>query len=150
MSQLAIACGRLYCSLRLLTRATSIHLDSPLQHRLLLDIYIQTEFDIDDAELENVLHILKESPHLINDGEIFSPSIKWALHIIPSLKSISLQEKVVYLLDHIQEDMPSLDLASFANYLCCLNSLFAPTDPRLMVQMDKAYVESQRNPDEPR
>ncbi|KAF7334572.1 hypothetical protein MVEN_02287100 [Mycena venus] len=137
MAELAITCGRLYCSLRLVNRAANIHLESPLQHRLLLDIYIETEFETEDADLENVLNILKEWPHLSQDPDAASASIRWALHIIPSLKSISLQAKVEHLLDHIQEDLPSLDLPSFANYLCCLNSLFAPTDPRLMVQMDK-------------
>ncbi|KAF7346669.1 hypothetical protein MSAN_01804500 [Mycena sanguinolenta] len=137
MARLAITCGRLYCSLRLLLRAANVHVESPVQHRLLLDIYMQTEFDTNDAELENVLHILKEWPHWIKEPDKSSPSTKWALHIIPSLKSISLQDKVEHLLDHIEDDVPSLDLPSFANYLCCLNSLFAPTDPRLLVQMDK-------------
>ncbi|KAJ6460228.1 hypothetical protein C8R45DRAFT_540859 [Mycena sanguinolenta] len=140
MARLAVTCGRLYCSLRLLLRAANIHVESPVQHRLLLDIYMRTEFDTSDTELENVLHILKEWPHWINEPDKSSSSTKWALHIIPSLKSISLQDKVEHLLDHIQDEVPSLDLPSFANYLCCLNSLFAPTDPRLLVQMDKTSL----------
>ncbi|KAK7017635.1 hypothetical protein R3P38DRAFT_2784547 [Favolaschia claudopus] len=142
MAQLAITCGRLYCSLRLVARASGINPESALQHRLLLDLYIETEFGTDNPELENVIYMLKGRPHLVNGQDALSMGIGWVLHVIPSLKSISFQAKAEQLVDHIQEDMPSLNLPSFTNYLCCLNSLFAPTNPRVMIEMDKTPFRS--------
>jgi hypothetical protein len=82
----------------------------------------------------------------MKDWQTSSASIKWALHVIPSLEPlfISLQAEVQYFLNQFPENVPSLDLPSFTNYLCCVTSLLSPVEPRLMVQTDKTYVKSSK------
>ncbi|KAJ7930136.1 hypothetical protein B0H13DRAFT_916104 [Mycena leptocephala] len=76
----------------------------------------------------------------MKDWQTSPASIKWALHVIPSLEHrfISLQAVMQYFLDQFPENVPSLDLPSFTNYLCCVNSLLSPVEPRLMVQTNKS------------
>jgi hypothetical protein len=151
MHDIAVACGRLYCSLRLISRVTKIQpefiLGQAAHLSQLYQPYSQGEFADGSAELENVLQILNEGPDLMKDWQTSSASIKWALHVIPSLEHrfISLQAVMQYFLDHFPENVPSLDLPSFTNYLCCVNSLLSPVEPRLMVQTNKRYVKSSKS-----
>ncbi|KAJ7510900.1 hypothetical protein B0H11DRAFT_1034997 [Mycena galericulata] len=73
--------------------------------------------------------------------------LRWSMHIFPSVvhrNSASLNNNLQNFLDQVQSDtMPNLDDASFANYLCCINSFLSPVDPRLMGQIDKRKFRKQ-------
>ncbi|KAJ7922213.1 hypothetical protein B0H13DRAFT_2411693 [Mycena leptocephala] len=142
MTEVAFACGKLFGSLRLV-ESSSFPLGA---------FSNPTEADFADspAELKNILHIVGGDPDLIRMGEMSPSSISWIFHVLPPLReyfglfgSNSPLAGVKYFLDQFQaETVPSLDLPGFTNYLCCLCSFIGPVDARIMVQIDKRYVQN--------
>ncbi|KAJ7925464.1 hypothetical protein B0H13DRAFT_2654280 [Mycena leptocephala] len=137
MAEVAFTCGKLFGSLRLVESSN-----------LLLTNFVSSGtpedyFADSPVELKNVLHVLGGSPDLIRIGEMSPSNINWFLYVLLSLRgrfgSQSPLAEVKWFLDQFQaETVPSLDLPSFTNYLCCLCSFFGPVDARIMVQIDKS------------
>ncbi|KAF7360769.1 hypothetical protein MVEN_00808900 [Mycena venus] len=65
--------------------------------------------------------------------------IRWQLDVIPTLRLHEPKETTLgRILQGLEvANMPSLDEAIFATYLCCVNSLFDPVEPRILAEVDK-------------
>jgi hypothetical protein len=56
-------------------------------------------------------------------------------------EEISISKRLEHFLDKFPMDcIPSLDQQGLTAYLCCLNSLLAPIDPRVTAELDKRSV----------
>jgi hypothetical protein len=145
MAEVAFTCGKLFSSLRLIESSS----------RPLGAFAFPAEDDFADspAELKNVLHAVGGSPDLIRMGEMSPSNISWLLHVLPALRNYFASKSrfeskspltgVKYFLDQFQaETAPSLDLPGFTNYLCCLCSFIGTVDARIVMQIDKRYVQN--------
>ncbi|KAJ7659239.1 hypothetical protein DFH06DRAFT_1195333 [Mycena polygramma] len=68
----------------------------------------------------------------------------WNLHMVRLLPARSTRSirNLGQFLDRLRaETMPSLDEHSFATYLCCINSFFDPTEPRIVGKMEKSGLQ---------
>jgi hypothetical protein len=145
MADRAINCGRAFCSLNNIARASGRHLRLALYPPL-----SKNTVDIDPqhwTELSTVIRILNIQSHsgmMIHDlGDLLS-SDKWAFHTFASLdpdRHITSGQKGLEFLDTLHVDkIPSLDESTFTDYLCCINSFLGPMDPRILVEVDKRSV----------
>ncbi|KAJ7146759.1 hypothetical protein C8R44DRAFT_898935 [Mycena epipterygia] len=138
----AITCGQAYGSLRVITRAgrhSSTSEAKGLRGFSWDETTQGTHHDpVQLAQLSGIIQILSERPRLISEWN----TLQWGLHVIPLLHFKATQD-IEYFLDQFQADkLPILDKLTFADYLCCLNSFFAPLDSRLMVQKDKSIFQN--------
>ncbi|KAJ7479699.1 hypothetical protein FB451DRAFT_164027 [Mycena latifolia] len=135
MERRAFTCGRAFCSLRLVARASG---HSEIQFRTAAFPRLSLESEDVFHQVRNVVEIITEWP-IVHLDSISSAELQWALHIIPSLRSSGPVENILDLfLDQFQPNyITRLDSWSFANYLCCVNSFFSPTSPRVMTRLDK-------------
>ncbi|KAJ7125763.1 hypothetical protein C8R43DRAFT_1111438 [Mycena crocata] len=145
MIRRAIACGRAYCTLRLVGRASQFNIHGDLGFRFPESgnsIGPETGEDpVLYAHLLNVLEIIEGRPEVINNGE--TSAIQWALQVIPGSLDPrrSIQTNVERFFAQLQLDtLQSLDQYTFANYLCCVKSFFGPVIPRVMVLKDKSLL----------
>ncbi|KAJ7141993.1 hypothetical protein C8R46DRAFT_1317386 [Mycena filopes] len=138
MENIAIACGRIYCSLRHNIRATN--LQNHFNPYLLLDRLLSELELTTGTALDDVLGVIQERVHWnVKWEESSHTGHNWVLYVLPSLRpaSSSLGARV-YMFFTIIADIPSLDIIGFTNYLCCVCALFASVDTRLLVLMDKS------------
>ncbi|KAJ7487302.1 hypothetical protein B0H11DRAFT_2015129, partial [Mycena galericulata] len=135
MSYQANTCGMAYGSLQAVRRVSG--------DQMAIDLWLTDRL----TQPGNIMGLINGWPLVIpHQG-----SVQWALHIIPSALPAGLQhifssreDALNYFLDQFQADtMPTLDDASYANYLCCINSFLSPVDPRLLVQIDKRNFHNQ-------
>ncbi|KAJ7113039.1 hypothetical protein C8R44DRAFT_984876 [Mycena epipterygia] len=141
MTSRAIAYGRIYCSLRLIARASGTYDWNRLRyHSISSELNSQDEMDnpAEFAQLINLIRIIQEWPELVHDQDSALDN-QWALYVIPSLAPmLGIKKKAKHFLNHFQEDdIPRFNLLSFTNYLCCVNSFLAPINPQLAAEVDK-------------
>ncbi|KAJ7186432.1 hypothetical protein C8R46DRAFT_1057179 [Mycena filopes] len=140
MENLAITCGRIYCSLRHNIRATNSQ-DDFRPYLLLDEPQFELEFD-SGTELDNVLIILQEGVGLNVQWEKTSRAgHNWLLYTFPSLRAAFVSRRME--IDHffaifVTNGTPTLDIIGFTNYLCCVCTLISPIEPRLRVLVDKS------------
>ncbi|KAJ6602831.1 hypothetical protein DFH09DRAFT_1125604 [Mycena vulgaris] len=147
MTRRALSSARAFCSLRLIARASGTY-----SHGYWIEAFMPTETGSDNsalaAQFRNISRITHEWPELVHTEA--PHHIQWALHVIPSLNPRptmwnprprpGIEDQVTHFLDHLrvqEEDISSLDLFGFTNYLCCVNSFFGPINPQIMAQLDK-------------
>ncbi|KAF7366243.1 hypothetical protein MVEN_00501600 [Mycena venus] len=138
MAYRAITCGQAYGLLNVVTRPGG-HGSIPQAKGLRGFSWDETTQDtqhdpVELKRLSSIIWILSGRPRLTNEWQ----TLRWRLHIIPSLRLKSIQE-IEHFLDQFPPDkLPILNRSTFADYLCCLNSFFAPLDSRLLVQKDRS------------
>ncbi|KAJ7841092.1 hypothetical protein B0H14DRAFT_3140353 [Mycena olivaceomarginata] len=141
MSRRAIQCGKLYCSLRNVARASGTQWTSV---PLMPSSSTSAEAG-DQAMLDQLLMVIQLATDSPNWGLDWSTpnAIRWALHIIPSLyirppNSENTNQYLEHFLDQFPEERQrALDAATFTNYLCCLCSILGHVNQRVMGQVDK-------------
>ncbi|KAF7346677.1 hypothetical protein MSAN_01805500 [Mycena sanguinolenta] len=144
----AIYCGKVYCSLRLISRALKAPptKHNPYYGRLLpCSSFLANHTNTNElSQLITVVQLLTESPRWVLNWSS-SDDINWALHVIPSLyvnsPELNSSEWLEHFLGQFEvENRPELDESSFANYLCCINTMLSPMDDnRTMLVKDKRY-----------
>jgi hypothetical protein len=141
MSRRAIQCGKLYCSLRNIARASGTQWTSLTlmpSSSILAEAGDQATLD----QLLTVIQLATDSPNWELDWSTPN-AIRWALHIIPSLyigppNSENTSRHLEYFLDQFPEEHHrALDAATFTNYLCCLCSILGHVNQQVMGQVDK-------------
>ncbi|KAJ7106223.1 hypothetical protein C8R44DRAFT_805896 [Mycena epipterygia] len=113
-----------------------------LKPQIIISAYLIEETE---PELANLLKIVNKQPDLISNCSELS-AIKWALHIIPSLKYENLEIKQTafkYFLNQFKDTTPDLDPSSFADYLCCINNFLSTMSRCDMLRMDKSQFQGQ-------
>jgi hypothetical protein len=142
MADCAINCGRAYCSLNNIARASG-------QSRDLTWFGDLSEHNEDTdpqhwTQLSTVIQILNREPNIIVDGDLIS-SDKWAFRTFASQDTdhriTSGQRGLEHFLDTLHVDkIVDLDESTFTDYLCCINSFLGPMDPRIVEEVDKRSV----------
>ncbi|KAJ7183683.1 hypothetical protein C8R46DRAFT_1308584 [Mycena filopes] len=141
MEQIVFPCGRLFCTLHLITYAsTSIF----LQPTSLVSLFAWKRLETVTAEeVDLIRNIIHKGTVLLSGDWRQSPIARWVLYLSPlhlqsprfhtsNMKDFVNQFPVDY------DQQPSLDLPTFTNYLCCVCSLFEDLDLRTIVQIDKS------------
>ncbi|KAF8151830.1 hypothetical protein K438DRAFT_2026981 [Mycena galopus ATCC 62051] len=103
----------------------------------------ESEDPVDTSDLLNVVQLVTEFPEGVLDWT--KPDrVQWTLRIMPSLTPKSDPSKrVSHFLDQFPtENTPSLDPQGFTAYLCCLNSILHPVNPRVTALSDKSYLKT--------
>ncbi|KAJ7186539.1 hypothetical protein C8R46DRAFT_1057408 [Mycena filopes] len=132
ISHRAITAGKLYCSLRLRIGAGNLR----SKHYWPAPYW----YAGGDSELANVFCILANQPTLLENWDLFSDHNKWALHVIPQMRP-SLRGVTGFLDQLSSENVPRLDGESFADYICCLCSLFgAPANTDILRRPDRGWA----------
>jgi hypothetical protein len=147
MADRAIKCGRAYCSLRSIVQASGQPLGLSLPWSASwMDWVIEHNENVDSlhlTQLSTVIQIYRKSSDA-DPGDLMS-SDKRALHTFASLDSnrhITMGQKgLANFLETLHVDkIVGLDESTFTDYLCCINSFFAPVNPRILVEVDKRSV----------
>ncbi|KAJ7178310.1 hypothetical protein C8R46DRAFT_1076321 [Mycena filopes] len=142
MEQIAFPCGRLFCTLHLITRAsTSVFRRPPSLRSLFAWKRLET---VTAEEVDLIRNIIHERATLLIGDWRQSPTTRWllylsALQLAPDphfsrskIKDFFSQFPVDY------DQQPPLDLPTFTNYLCCVCSLFEELKLQTIVQIDKS------------
>ncbi|KAF7360767.1 hypothetical protein MVEN_00808700 [Mycena venus] len=135
MGKRAMNCGMAFGSLRHTAQASSRY------HRW--DFYwLWDTLDVDNeiASLGTVTKILRND---FSTLDISDPAlIRWQLDIIPFLRrSEPMETTLGRILQGLEvANMPNHNEAIFATYLCCVNSLFSPVEPRILAEVDKSRL----------
>jgi hypothetical protein len=140
MIQRAISCGRAYCSLNIIVAAYRLR---PSMEQLSVTQHHDPQF----LPLLDVITVCRGDSGLVGHWED-SFAVQWALHcmIFQERRSLvfgtlEIESQLDRFLDQFPpHEMPSLDRPSFANYLCCINSMLAPLESRVLSQFDKRFV----------
>ncbi|KAF7360653.1 hypothetical protein MVEN_00797000 [Mycena venus] len=157
----ALNCGRGYGALNVVAQLSRISGTDPEQRTpdaipAYRPSYGYTPDGHDTADciqLRHVSNILTgtlsnyEIEHLWSDPV----AIQWALHVFrcslawgsintASRSRFQIEDWIRYFFEYFPppQFLYNLDHATFANYLCSLNSVFGPIDSRLMAQLDKS------------
>ncbi|KAF7360759.1 hypothetical protein MVEN_00807900 [Mycena venus] len=135
MEKRAMSCGMAFGSLRHIALASSRYHWWDFR-------WLWRTFNIDSkiVPLGTVEGILRENLSILDTSD--PALIRWQLDVIPSLRQ---SEPVEITFGRILEglevaNIPHLDEATFATYLCCVISLFGPVEPRIMVEVDKSQL----------
>ncbi|KAF8176446.1 hypothetical protein K438DRAFT_2022634 [Mycena galopus ATCC 62051] len=144
MSRHAIQCGKLYCVLRLIARGQKGHReDRPWYFEPCSSVETESEDPVDTSDLLNVVQLVTEFPEGVLDWT--KPDrVQWTLRIMPSLTpKLDQSKRVSHFLDQFStENTPSLDPQGFTAYLCCLNSILHPVNPRVTALSEKSYLKT--------
>ncbi|KAJ6533486.1 hypothetical protein B0H19DRAFT_1272143 [Mycena capillaripes] len=140
MIQRAINCGRAYCSLNIIVAAYRLH---PSMEQLSATQPQDPQF----LPLLDVITVCRGDTGIMGHWED-SFAVQWALHcmIFQGRRSLvfgtlEIESQLDRFLDQFpSHEMPSLDRPSFANYLCCINSMLAPMESRVLSQFDKSFL----------
>ncbi|KAJ7921649.1 hypothetical protein B0H13DRAFT_1866441 [Mycena leptocephala] len=97
------------------------------------------------AQLSTVIQFYKERSDPIDDPGDAMSSDKWAFHTFTSLDlvwHIALGQKgSEHFLDNLHVNkILSLEESTFVDYLCFINSFFAPINPQMLVEVDKSRL----------
>ncbi|KAJ7154045.1 hypothetical protein C8R46DRAFT_1118539, partial [Mycena filopes] len=141
MEQIAFPCGRLFCTLHLIIRAsTSIFWRPPSLRFLFAWKRLET---VTVEEVDLVRKITYERATLLIGDWRQSPTTRWILYLSalqledPHFSGSKIKDFFgQFPVDYDQQ--PSLNLPTFTNYLCCVCSLFEELDLRIIVQIDKS------------
>ncbi|KAJ7154051.1 hypothetical protein C8R46DRAFT_1118554 [Mycena filopes] len=148
MEQIVVPCGRLFCTLDSIARAETSIFGLP---RSLDSLFAWKRLDSITAEEVNLVRfIIHDRPQLLIGDWRQSATTRWLLYLYafqlrndgfdvsldlsePNTRTESFLSQ--FPVDYDQQ--PSLDLPTFANYLCCVCWLFKKLDIRMTLQLDK-------------
>ncbi|KAJ7921692.1 hypothetical protein B0H13DRAFT_1866474 [Mycena leptocephala] len=136
MAHRAINCGRAFCSLSNIVRASGQNVGPDLYW------YDFALFEHDEhIDPQCWTQLFTKTVTIDDYGDLMS-SDKWAFHTFASLPHIILGQKgPEYFLDTLHVDkIAGLDESAFADYLCCINSFLGHMDPRILVEVDKSRL----------
>ncbi|KAF7348681.1 hypothetical protein MVEN_01386900 [Mycena venus] len=94
-------------------------------------------------ELVNVIQNLIEEPVLLS-GTVNEPVTRWGLRVIPSIfypDSTSRIRNLEHFLAQFDNEIPSLDVQSFTDYLFCIHSFLSAISPLDIAWMDKSQFQ---------
>jgi hypothetical protein len=145
MAHRAINCGRAFCSLSNIVRASGQNVGPDLYWYNFALVEHDEHIDLQCwTQLSTVIQLVKGKSGTIDDPGDLMSSDKWAFHTFASLahRHITLGQKgLEHFLDTLHGDkIVGLDESTFVDYLCCIKSFLGPMDPRIVVEVDKRSV----------
>jgi hypothetical protein len=130
----ALHLGRAYCALRWVLQSNKFQ--QPSHHWLKFYYWNRTRYGPD---LANVVRNLAGEPTVICSPDQ-RPATKWSLQVIPSIFYADADSKHKHLesfLKQFDDEVPTLNMQSFTDYLFCIYCFLSTVHPCDMGWMDK-------------
>ncbi|KAF7336230.1 hypothetical protein MVEN_02170900 [Mycena venus] len=151
MARRALHTGRAFGSLGAVAQVSEIDGSiSAAHHRITWGWLSQPERSPEGLHLRSVWNIVTgvDANFILQNDQAL---MQWAFHVIPfstlsidyrgSRSSFGIGEWISRFLNQTLRDQTgTLAHSAFANYLCCVNSVLAPIDSRVMAQLDKSHL----------
>ncbi|KAF7348692.1 hypothetical protein MVEN_01388000 [Mycena venus] len=105
--------------------------------------HFHPDIDGPSPQLANVVRNLAGDPVVIFGVDQESDT-RWSLRVIPSIlyaDSTSRYKNLDLFLAQFENEIPSLDVQSFTDYLFCIHTFLSSTNPRDIVWMDKSQFQ---------